>query len=289
MKRCLGCGRAFTSEQWKCPSCEWAPQRIGPYLNFAPEQSRAREGFAPEYFSTLTDLEATSFWFRSRNRLISWAVEQYFTRARRVLEIGCGTGFVLRALRESLPAACITASEVLQEGLVHAASRVPSVDFIQMDARAIPYEGEFDLVGAFDVVEHIDDDQRVLREVHRALVPGGGLLLTVPQHPFLWSAADDYALHKRRYTRALLSDRLERAGFHMLRVTSFVSLLMPALLLSRWRQGKLSAYDPRAELEIPRMFDAGLEGVMTLERGLIQAGLNLPFGGSLLVIGTREA
>jgi SAM-dependent methyltransferase len=235
------------------------------------------------------DLEPASFWFRSRNRLISWAVERYFGGARRVLEIGCGTGFVLQALRRSLPGASITASEVLPEGLAHAAARVPTVDFIQMDARAIPYEDEFDLVGAFDVVEHVEDDERVFREMARALVPGGGLLLTVPQHPFLWSAADDYAMHKRRYTRALLSARLREAGLRLLRITSFVSLLMPALLLSRHRQKDLSKYDPRAEFEISSVASIGLECVMSMERGLIRAGLNLPFGGSLLAIGRREA
>ena len=79
-----------------------------------------------------------------------------------------------------------------------------------MDARRIPFEREFDVVGAFDVLEHIVEDEDVLGQMFKATRPGGGLLVTVPQHPFLWSASDEHAMHQRRYSRAELRRKVER-------------------------------------------------------------------------------
>jgi ubiquinone/menaquinone biosynthesis C-methylase UbiE len=288
MKRCLACEAVFDSDAWLCPQCGWTPRGSGPFRLFAPEQASGREGFAPEFFADLFELESGNFWFVARNRLVLWAVARYFGSARRALEVGCGTGFVLSALARAVPGARLTASEVLTDGLARAAARVPSAEFIQMDARAIPYDSEFDLIGAFDVLEHVDDDEQVLREMHRAALPGGGLLLTVPQHPGLWSAADEYALHKRRYTRGDLVAKVQRAGFQVMRVTSFVTLLAPMLLVSRRLHRSLSEFDPLAEYRISRAANSALGAVMSLERTIIRAGASLPFGGSLLMVAARE-
>lgn len=139
------------------------------------------------------------------------------------------------------------------------------------------------------MLEHIEDDERVRREMKRALLPGGGLIPTVPHHPLLWSAADSYALHKRRYTRATLVGRVERAGIRVRRVTSFVTLLMPLLLLSLLRRRSPSQFDPLAEFRIPSIANRALGAVMTVERALIRAGASLPAGESLLLIGEPAA
>ena len=68
-----------------------------------------------------------------------------------------------------------------------------------MDVCALPYSEQFDLICAFDVLEHVEDDRTALVQPRRALKPGGEVLLAVPQHPVLWSAAKDYGYHKRRY------------------------------------------------------------------------------------------
>ena len=75
------------------------------------------------------------------------------------------------------------------------------------------------------------EDETVLRQVAKALRPGGRLLITVPQHQFLWSATDETAHHVRRYScQSDLRAKTERAGFHVLRVSSFVSFLLPLML-----------------------------------------------------------
>jgi SAM-dependent methyltransferase len=246
--------------------------------------SEPRGGFEPSAFEELAQLEPRSWWFRSRNRLIERTLRERLPRAKRILEIGCGTGFTLQALAAAAPEAELTGTELFDEGLAVARRRMPDVRLLKVDAREMPFgAGEFDLVGAFDVLEHIDDDAGALREIARVLEPGGGVIVTVPQHRWLWSATDDYARHERRYTRRQLLDRLRDAGFEVERVTSFVTLLLPLMLASRLTRRK-EQHDPQAEFRIPRSLDRLLERVAHVEQRLIAAGVSLPAGGSLLAV-----
>jgi SAM-dependent methyltransferase len=289
---CVTCGSSNCDEQWACSDCGNRPQRIGGVLAFAPALATENEGFQADYFAELAALEPSSFWFRARNRLILWALASYFPDARRIMEIGSGTGYVLSGIRTAFPEAELHGSEIFAAGLAFAADRVPSATLYQMDARQIPFRGHFDVIGAFDVLEHIEDDVAVLEEVARALRPGGGLIVSVPQHPALWSPQDDHAFHVRRYTSRELGRKAKAAGFEVLRMTSFVSLLLPMLFLSRSRMpadrpgGEI---DAMGDLRQPRAVNMALGAVMTLERKLIRAGVQLPAGGSLLMIARTPA
>ena len=255
---------------------------------FAPEIAHAAEGFDPTLFGELVRLEARNFWFRGRNRLITWALRRYFAHAQSLLEIGCGTGFVMAGIAGAIPGISIAASEAHVSGLRFAAQRVHGARFMQMDARAIPFTAEFDVVAAFDVIEHIEDDRVVLCEMHRAVRPGGGILLTVPQHPWLWSEFDVRARHVRRYTARELRAKVLAAGFEIVRLTSFVSLLLPLMVLSRLaRRAPGADYDALAELRMAGWLNAILGAILACERGLIRAGLGFPAGGSLLLVARR--
>jgi SAM-dependent methyltransferase len=290
MKVCLACQQRFEATGWQCPACGAHPETHADTLVFAPALARENDGFGASYFSHLAPLEAENFWFCSRNRLLIWAMRQFFPQARSFLEIGCGTGFVLAGLHQAYPSLQLAGSDIFVEGLAFARERVPGATLFQMDARAIPYEQAFDVVGAFDVLEHIEEDTTVLEQLYQATRPGGGILLTVPQHRFLWSHLDDYSFHKRRYTRSELLARLAQAGFVPVFVTSFVSLLLPLMLLSRLRWLRKQArenFDPTAELTIAPGLNAALAEVLQLERLLIAKGYTWPLGGSLLVVGQR--
>ena len=290
MRRCLRCCTSFAGDDWQCPQCGFAPARLGGFPAFAPELSGRAEGFDPALYAELARLEAGNFWFRARNRLIAWAIRRYFPAAHTFLEVGCGTGYVLSRVAAALPHARLSASEVHADALSYAAGRAPGTAFFQMDARAIPFQSEFDLIGAFDVIEHIEADEEVLSEIHRAVMPGGGVLITVPQHPFLWSEYDVRAHHVRRYTAGDLRRKLGRAGFEIVRMTSFVSLLLPLMLLSRRFQRTPDAdYDPLAELRMGALANVLFERVLDIERLLIRSGLSLPLGGSLLAVARRPA
>lgn len=290
MKLCPRCAATIPADIWHCPACDWQPQHKLGFAALAPELAEAGGGFDPASFAVLAGLEDRNFWFKARNRLILWALHRWQPGTRRHLEVGCGTGYVLSAVRHAFPDARATGTEVFVAGLVHAAARLPDVELLQMDARHIPYADEFDSIGAFDVIEHIANDERVLAQMGRALRPGGVLLLTVPQHPWLWSAQDEAAHHVRRYTATELRRKVERAGLQIEFESSFVSLLLPLMALSRLRQrgrppGGLAGSD---ELDPPRWLGAVLERVMGIERELIVWGARFPAGGSRMLIARKR-
>jgi len=289
MKLCNECGKPVADLRSQCPFCLHEPERLNGHWAFAPDLAEQNEGFEAGYFDRLSKLEASNFWFRSRNRLVIWALQQYFPQAQSFLEIGCGTGFVLSGIQNALPSLALCGSEVFSAGLAFAAERLPGVELFQMDARRIPFREEFDVIGAFDVIEHIKEDEEVLMQMYQATRIGGGILLTVPHHPFLWSESDDFARHKRRYKTRELTDKVRNAGFEVLRITSFVSFLLPLLVFSRFKQ-RLSKqeFDPTSEFDITTSANTALEKILNVERVLIRAGLSFPVGGSLMLVGRRN-
>jgi SAM-dependent methyltransferase len=248
---------------------------------FAPAE--VTTGFSDELHEALSRLEAGSFWFRARNALIAAMLERYFPNARSFFEIGCGTGFVLSGLRARFPFLELSGSDLSPHGLVHARRRVPGAHLFQADARRLPFVDHFDVVGAFDVLEHVAEDEVVLEQMRKAARrDGAGVLLTVPQHRWLWSTSDEAAGHVRRYSLDELRQKVMRAGLELIRVTSFVSLLFPAMAASRlrpFRGSGLSSY----EVALSPLLDRALGSAMTAERSLIRAGLSFPVGGSLFV------
>jgi SAM-dependent methyltransferase len=290
LRLCPACAVPLAADGWNCAACGHQPALRSGFIALAPELVAQSEGFDPAMFAELAALEENNFWFRSRNRLILWALRRYAPSFTGFLEVGCGTGYVLQGVANAFPGAGICGTEAQTEGLQFAASRVPRATFLQMDARRMPFEREFDAIGAFDVIEHIAEDEVVLAQMHRALRPGGNLLLTVPQHPFLWSEYDVRAHHVRRYTGGEMRQKLARAGFETVKMTSFVSVLLPLMMLSRLtRRTESPDYDPLAELRIRRLTNTLLELALNVERAVIRTGLPLPFGGSLLAVARRKA
>lgn len=292
MKRCLSCSAQFPVSDTTCPACGWQPETRNGFPAYAPAFAHEGGGFKASYFSELARLEANNFWFRGRNRLLLWALEKYCPGFQSMLEIGCGTGYVMSGVAEKYPQARLSGSEIFVAGLTFAASRQPRAQFMQMDARQIPFVDEFDVVGAFDVIEHIEEDEAVLQQMRNALRPRGMILLTVPQHMWLWSPVDEYACHVRRYTAAELLGKLEHAGFAVVRSTSFVSSLLPAMLASRvvqklWMDKEGKKIDATSELRLSPWLNRALEMFLNAEAFLIRAGISLPVGGSRLVIARR--
>ena len=289
MKSCPQCQTDFVAKGWQCPACAYLPSNVDGFSVLAPALAEGGAGFRPEAFEQLAALEAQNFWFRARNKLIVWALKRHFPNMQRYLEIGCGTGYVLAGVAQAYPAATLVGSEIFSVGLPYAASRAKTAELLQMDARQIPYVEEFDVIGAFDVLEHIEEDEVVLAAMLRALRPGGGVAITVPQHPWLWSMADESACHVRRYKVGELREKVLRAGFKLEFETSFVSLLLPAMLASRLTKKRVNAQeDFLPELSLPPWLNRMFERVMSLERYLIRSGLRLKLGGSRLLIATKK-
>ena len=284
MKRCLACHAAWPGASWSCPDCGRAPEFVDAIPCFAPDLADTIEGYRSEHFQALAQLEDGSFWFRARNRLVIWALQRFAAQAGSFLEVGCGTGFVLREVASRFTGMRVAGSEVLIDGLGYASGRLPGAEFLQMDAREMPFVEEFDAIGLFDVLEHITEDTVVLGEVARSLRPGGVAVVTVPQHEWLWSAADLEAGHARRYRAEDLVRKVAAAGLVPVLTTSFMSAPVLAMIVNRRLLGRTDLGD---EHRPRRRLGPIIDACLSVELRLIQAGIRLPVGGSLLVVAEK--
>jgi SAM-dependent methyltransferase len=236
-------------------------------------------------FDALIDAEGWHFWFNARRDLVLWILGRHFPNASRILEAGCGAGFVLQGIRRQRPQALLAGCDASLHAIRLARARAGRAQFFQADVRHLPVAPTFDIVIALDVIEHITEDERVLVQLFDTIRPGGGCVLTVPQHQWLWSEVDEFSHHRRRYSRRDLLEKVRRAGFEILRDTSFFTTTLPLMYAARRRRSR--PFDPRAELRVSRPANAMLRLLLRPEWFLIRMGVSLPAGGSLLVVARR--
>lgn len=242
-------------------------------------------GMDPASFAKLVAYEPGNFWFEPRNRLIVGLLNKYFPTASSFMEVGCGTGFVLSAIARSRRWQRLYGSELYAEGLAFASRRLNgAAALVQMDARNIPPEIVADAIGAFDVLEHIPEDEAVLAGIAKALKTGGGLFITVPQHRWLWSHVDDLSCHVRRYTAKELRAKVERAGFRVLFSGSYTFALLPLMIASRMRRSEnVSA----TEFSLRPSINAAFRAVLNAEVSATLAGIRFPVGGSRVMVARK--
>jgi SAM-dependent methyltransferase len=283
----LGATERVWPPGWRCSACGHPVAQNEGISLFAPELADTISGMDPSAFESLSELEAGHFWFVTRNQLIVGLTNKYFPEARRFLEIGCGTGMVLRELAASRRWDRLVGSELHPTGLSFARKRLSSdIEFVQMDARDIPAIDIFDLTGAFDVIEHIAEDEAVLSGLRAATRTGGGIIVAVPQHPWLWSDADDFAHHQRRYRPGELEAKLRRNGFEILFSSSFTALLLPLMAISRLKpKGTKRDEDIHREFKLNPRVNRLFTAILGIEVRMTLAGWKWPAGGSRVVVG----
>lgn len=280
-------GEAVWPPGWTCSACDHAIETRDGIPIFAPDLADTVSGMDPVLFEQLSRWEGDNFWFVPRNRLITSLLVRCFPAAQSFMEIGCGSGFVLSAIAAMKSWRRLVGSELHPSGLAIARRRLGDVaEFVQMDGRMIPARHVFDVIGAFDVLEHIEDDAAVLSAMHRAIRPAGGIMLTVPQHPWLWSNTDEAALHVRRYRRGELEKKVEVAGFRILFSASYTALLLPLMAASRFHRTTKSD-SLRREFELPRLSNEALRAILQLEVSLTLAGIHFPAGGSRVIVAAK--
>jgi len=152
-----------------------------------------------------------------------------------------------------------------------------------------PSEGwdpeKYDLVTAFDTLEHLERDEQALRNWHDLLNQNGFLLITVPAYQWLFAAHDRALQHFRRYSRGELIKKVEAAGFKIVRASYFVTLLFPIILVQRLLTKNTPAKNSYASL--PSWLNIILIGIMKFEAWLL-LGVNLPFGSSIILIAEKR-
>ena len=255
-------------------------------------------GYNPAFFDRLSAIEDRHFWFSSRNDLIGRFMHRLASdlpAGSRVLEVGCGTGNVLRVLERSCGTGRVIGFDLWAEGLAHVRRRT-GCPLVQGDLRRNPFSCRFELVGLFDVLEHIPDDTAVLKTVFDMLPPGGVLLITVPARPSLWSYFDEASRHCRRYSRADLETRLSEAGLRIEFVSEFMMSAYPLVRAGRYlaARARPASADKRvdelaaAELRVLPGVNLVMKFLLKLENRLLARRVRLPLGTSLIAVARRR-
>lgn len=261
-----------------------------------PGEAVRSGGYDPSFFNELPALEERHFWFRARNRLILQLIQRICLRLKpgyRVLEIGCGTGNALNMLRHACTGGKVIGMELWFDGLRQAKKRTDA-PLVQADVRHFPFCTQFDVIGMFDVLEHIPEEHQTLLAVRDALAPGGKLMITVPAHQYLWSYFDEAAQHCRRYSAAGIRQRLTEAGFQVEFVSEFMACAFPLVWIFRktggWRRrGEVESASSLAEKEfrVVPLVNGLLGFLLGLEARWLASGHSLPIGTSLVVVATK--
>ncbi|MBW2290879.1 MAG: class I SAM-dependent methyltransferase [Deltaproteobacteria bacterium] len=238
-----------------------------------------------EEFRLLDRIEEDHWWFVGK-RLILRAVLGANVRGDRLLDLGCGTGGVLRHWMDENHSYGIDRNQLALE----ICARNGFDRLVRGDLTALPFRPEsFQTVLLLDVIEHIDDDVAFLRAVSELCAVGGRVVVAVPAFQLLWSQHDETFEHRRRYSARQLEAVLRRSGLEPERLTFTNTLLFPVAAIWRlasYRLG-LGRFAPKHDFwPIPRWLNRMLTGLYILEARLLER-FDLPFGVSLLCVARR--
>src|SRR5690349_18005520 len=171
-------------------------------------------------YDQINAIEETHWWYVGRRRLIFEYVLQTLKKYPnpRILDLGCGTGYNIAQLK-SHGYNDIFGLDFTFDALIYCFQR--NLDHIVCgDATQSPFPAEsFDVITALDIIEHIPDDEKSLRDVYRLLKPGGSFVIFTPAYQFLWSVHDEISHHERRYTARELRQKVEASGLVIDRLT----------------------------------------------------------------------
>ncbi len=241
------------------------------------------------------DVARQSFWVRSRNRVFSELIVSYCKNSgfSSFFEMGCATGDFLYYLNSYAPWLRLSGSDNMPEAVCAAQATLPDIQIFRLDAKKLDLENALETIGAFDLLEHIAEDELVMSQTFQALRPGGLFFISVPQHKFMWSQLDEKIQHKRRYSRRELLEKLTSAGFHIEYVTSLVAILFPAMAVQRYIVDrtvvKRTDDDISPYVSFNPILNAVFDKLMRFDEFLIRRRFRLPFGGTLVVVARKPA
>jgi SAM-dependent methyltransferase len=225
--------------------------------------------------------EPTYWWYRARTDLLRTVLGKYVDPDARILDVGSADGPSVSWLRGGRRFASL---DLDPRGLGR--------NGVCGSALALPFaDASFDVVAAFDVIEHCEPEQEAVEQVARVLAPGGTFLMSVPAYQWAWTDFDDQNGHHRRYTRARAVRALERGGLQVERATYVFAAVFPFFVAERlarrlMRPASTEAADVVALPPVPKPVEAVLMGLSRVDEALLRR-TDLPFGSSVVLAATK--
>lgn len=263
-----------------------------PFVSYAAAD--ASVNWSEELEAVHTEASRTHFLDRWTRRAIIDGIGPLEPGAT-VADLGCSTGFLLEDLHASQPDAVLIGVDMVAAGLRKAHAAVPRARLLQADVCALPLEdASLDAVVSANLLEHVPDDRRALREIARVLKLGRPAALVVPAGPRTYDYYDRFLGHERRYRHGELAEKCRDAGLEPREDRHIGSLLYPAFWAVKQRNRRRfdhllgPALEARVTRDIARTHNSRLgELTWPVEDGLVRAGVRLPFGIRSFVVAWR--
>ena len=244
----------------------------------------------PDELDKQAAVEKTHWWFRMRRALLTNGLSSpRLENNSRILEIGAATGGNFQVCQQfgnyyALDLSSYALGVCQGKGIGN---------LVRANGRSLPFDGDqFDAVIAFDILEHIEEDNEAIGEIFRILKPGGRLLVNVPAFQWMFSAHDSAFDHVRRYQPNELESKVAEAGFAIDYRTYWSFFIFPAVALVRAASGQQkSQQETKTDFDrkLPKPAEWMLNALARLELALIRRRISLPIGISLLCFARKAA
>ena len=236
-------------------------------------------------YRKLAEVEDSMWYFHALNRRMLLPLAELAKQEASILDAGCGTGGLIRAMQQFEPLWRITGLDISPLACTYARER-SSASIVEGSVEALPFTAnQFDAVVSADVLYHINDTSKALQEFGRVLKPGGSLVVNVPAYNWMWSYHDDLVDTRHRFRRSELASLLKQAGFEIT-ISSYANLLIFPLIIAR-RKIFVPA-NPSSDVKpYPPLIEAFCGSMAALEYGALRRGISLPAGNSVFIAARR--
>lgn len=247
----------------------------------------------PQFYREYYSLERESWWFKARLNILENTVRRKIQTnpSIKILNVGVATG----ATTEMLQKYGEVVSVEYDEDCCKFLKEKTGIEAICASLTDLPFDADsFDLVCAFDVIEHIEEDYLAIQEVHRVLKSGGNYFFTVPAFQFLWSNHDVVNHHFRRYTQPQLNKLIEQSKLQVSYTTYFNFWLFFPIALTRFflnllprKKGTSSSGSDNDLVSTDSLINKVLYTIFNSENFLLKRGIRFPLGVSILSLGSK--
>lgn len=243
-----------------------------------------KTGMESVEYTLMEEVEETMWWYHGLHANILAALAKYAPGAIDLLDAGCGTGGMLKAIHERFPSARLHGLDISEQACIAARAK-SGASVVVGSVDALPHaDGSFDALISLDVLGYDLGLDPAVRGFFRVLRPGGHAILNLAAYQWMLSYHDRAVGQSHRYTRSGARELFQRHGFRIVFSSYWNTILFPLMIARRKLAHASAASDVKP---FPPLVNNAFKTCLALERTLLQRGVPLPFGGSVLLIAQR--